>query len=56
MLGELLAVRHYHIGEVSILGAPPEVILNNGCNLFDALRLVESLILFNAGAVLLSES
>ena len=55
MLGELLAIRHYHIGEVSILGAPPEVILNNSDHLFDTLRLVEPLILLDAGAVPLSK-
>ena len=55
MFGELLAVRHNHIGEVSVPGAPPEIILNNRDHLFDALRLVEPLILLDAGAVPLSK-
>ena len=55
MFGELLAVCHYNICEVPIPGAPPEVILNNSDHLFDTLRLIEPLILLDAGAVLLPE-
>ena len=53
MLGKLLAVSHNHVGEVSVLGAPPKIILDNGNHLSDALRLVEPLILLDAGAILL---
>ena len=55
MLCELLAVCHNHIGEVQILGAPQKVVLDNGDDLFDALRLVEPLILLDTGAVPLPE-
>ncbi len=55
ILGELLSVSHNNVGKVTILGAPPEIFLNDGDYLFDALSLVESLILPYAGSVILSK-
>ena len=55
MLGKLLAVGHNHVGKVSIFGAPPKIVFDDGYYLFDALRLIEPLILLYAGAVFLSK-
>ena len=55
MLGELFAVGQNHVGEVSIFGAPPKILLDDGDHIFYTLRLVEPLILSYTGFVLLSE-